>query len=895
MSALFRRHVVALVVLLTVIGPRGSLHVVADDAAAIPIMDTHVHLWDLERPKGIYWISKDDSTLYRTLLPETHEPIARANNVRGVVVVQAGQSLPDNQWNLDITAHNAQFYRGVVGNLSEVIGTDEFRPLFDKLCKDKRYVGYRLSGRYQDGLSDALIRDLKHTADANRTVDFLVGGYSLEDVAEIARRVPNIKIMLDHFGNVRLDDKPLDPDWVQQLRAVARFKNVYCKVSAFYGRVKQQPAPRDVDYYRPILDLVVDCFGEDRLVYGSDWPVTRTSGDYGSVVKLTRAYFDAKGRTVSEKLFYRNAVIFYGIQAPAASSQLKVHGIFRSSMVLQRDKPITIWGWAKSGTPVTVTFGDRTATGKASGEKGRWEVTFDPQPANKNPQKIKVEAGDDLITMDNILIGDVWVMNGQSNMAFALKAVYQAPFEAAMAHLPELRHIRIRSGAESEYVETDLKDEFINNQDDPDKNWKAVTPEVALEMGAIGYIFGSRLQRALQIPIGIIDNSRGGASLESLVPRHKFADHPDAAAYLKWVDQRRTEFSFEGFFQAQMDKWQAAHDKWKAQVADDKAKARQANRREPRKPDGSIRTWSVPGRSPSDAASCYNGMFGVFKGLNIKGVAFHQGFNNAMMNTSCKPKFYRVLMKLMVDGWREDFNDPQLPVAVIGLCAGGQAQTRQNFEQLGFSTAAYIRESQRLGLGDARNPTNTAFIPSYDQKIPQLHTKKKKELGLRTARWALKTVYGYEDIVWETTKLVSAVREGNSLLLTFDKAVRVDDFGSEIEGFSIADQSGVFYMATAEAKPFKERELQNTQILVSSPLVKEPVAVRYAWGRSPMGNLKVNGIPWQPLHSFRTDHIDFAAEVTHQDPDGPTTNSSAIRALKTEAAAALKTRLEAPQ
>jgi len=130
-----------------------------------------------------------------------------------------------------------------------------------------------------------------------------------------------------------------------------------------------------------------------------------------------------------------------------------------------------------------------------------------------------------------------------------------------MAHLPHLRHIRIRSGAESEYVETDLKDEFTNNQDDTDKNWKAITPEVAMEMGAIGYIFGSRLQRSLQIPIGIIDDSRGGASLESLVPRHKFADHPGAAAYLEWVDQRRADFSIEDFLQAQIDKWKVAHDK----------------------------------------------------------------------------------------------------------------------------------------------------------------------------------------------------------------------------------------------------------------------------------------------------------------------------------------------
>jgi len=581
-----------------------------------------------------------------------------------------------------------------------------------------------------------------------------------------------------------------------------------------------------------------------------------------------------------------------GSQCFATAEPLKVHGIFRSNMVLQRDKPITIWGWAPAGSEVEITFGAESAKTKATGDEGRWEVVFDAQPANAKPQTLTVKSGDTDIILENILIGDVWVMNGQSNMAFALKAVYQNAFESTQAHLPLMRQIKIRSGAESEYVETDLKEEFINGQDDLDKNWKIVSPEAAPEMGAIGYIFGSRLQRALQIPIGIIDTARGGASLESLVPRHKFEDHPMAAEYLAWVDQRRAEFSIEDFLQARMDKWEVAHAKWEKQVAEDKTKGVNRNRREPKKPDGSIRTWSVPGRSPSDAAACYNGMFGVFKGLNIKGVAFHQGFNNAMMNTSCKPKFYRVLMTLMVDGWREDFNDPQLPVAVIGFCAGGKAQTRFNFEELGFSTAAYIREAQRLGLADVEDPANTVFIPAYDQKIPQLHTKKKKELGLRTARWALKSIYGMEGIVWDTAELVSAEPHKDQILLTFDRPVLPDDFGSELEGFSIAGGSGIFYLADAVSVLTKDKSVRHKQILVSSPLVKNPAAVRYAWARSPMGNLKVDGIPWQPLHSFRTDQIDFTPEVTHQDPDGKTKNGEAIRGLKAAAATALKTRLD---
>lgn len=586
-------------------------------------------------------------------------------------------------------------------------------------------------------------------------------------------------------------------------------------------------------------------------------------------------------------------MLFTCISSLHAAEHLKVHSIITSNMVLQRDKPITIWGWAPAGTDVKVTFGtEPTVTGKAAGDKGRWEAVFKPQAANAQGQKLRIEAGAEVVEMENILIGDVWVMYGQSNMAFALKAVYQGAFEASMAHLPHLRHIRITSGAESEIVETDIPAKHLNGNEE-DKNWRVCTPDVAMEMGAIGYIIGSRLQRSLQIPIGIIDNGRGGASMESLVPRHMFAKDPAAAEYLKWVDARHAQFSEADFLKAEMDRWTVAHEKWETQVADDKAKGVKQNRREPAKPTGDIRTWSVPGRSPSDAASCYNGMFGAFKGLNIKGVAFHHGFNNAMMNTSCNPKFYRLLMKLMVQGIREDFNDPHLPMAVIGLCAGGTAQTRLNFELEGLSTASYIRESQRLGLADVNDPEHTAFIPAYDEKIPQLHTKKKIELGIRTAHWALKTIYGNTNIDWETAKLVSAVAEGDKMLLTFDKVVRPDDFGSEIEGFSIADSSGTFYMADAIAAPTKDKEMQNKQILVSSPLVKEPVAVRYAWARAPMGNLKVDGLPWQPLHSFRTDNIDFAAEVTHMDPDGPKKNGEAIKLMKSQADAALKARLAA--
>lgn len=281
----------------------------ADEPPAI--IDCHVHLWDIARPAGLGWIKQDNKTLYRSFLPADHEPIAKANVVTGIIVVQAGQSLPDNQWNLDITAHNPRLYRGVVGNFSETIGTPAFRPLFEKLCENPRYVGYRLSGRYQEKLTDAFFADLRLTAQKGRAVDFLTGGYSLADIAEIARRVPELRILVNHLGGVKLDGKPLAPEWVAQFRALAKQPNVHCKVSALFGRWEKQPAPQDLVAYSEVLNLAFESFGEDRLIYGSDWPVTEQTANYPAVLRLTRAYFDRKGPAISAKLFHRNAVAFY--------------------------------------------------------------------------------------------------------------------------------------------------------------------------------------------------------------------------------------------------------------------------------------------------------------------------------------------------------------------------------------------------------------------------------------------------------------------------------------------------------------------------------------------------------------------------------------------------------
>ncbi|MEN8783483.1 MAG: amidohydrolase family protein [Akkermansiaceae bacterium] len=319
------------------------------------LIDTHVHLWHLDRPEGIYWIPKDSKPLYRSFMPKDHEVIAQENGVTGVVIVQAGQHLPDNQWNLDITAHNKALYRGVVGNLSQVIGTEKFQPLFEKLCQDERYVGYRISGRTKETLTEEFYRDLEETARLGKTVDILIGSYSLDEASEIATRVPNLKIIIDHLGGVSLDDNPLDPAWIKRFKAVAKHPNVVCKVSALFGRFKAQPAPLDPAFYQPVLDLAWECFGEDRIIFGSDWPVIRTTSDYAAVLKLTHAYFDKKGPVISNKLCAANALKFYGLdqtriaaghkKLPLPGESFRINGRDAFVILPKKSDQKTPWVW----------------------------------------------------------------------------------------------------------------------------------------------------------------------------------------------------------------------------------------------------------------------------------------------------------------------------------------------------------------------------------------------------------------------------------------------------------------------------------------------------------------------------------------------------------------------
>lgn len=277
------------------------------------IIDTHIHLYDTEREAGVDWPPPSDKVLYRPVLPEHFDAICAQNGVASTVIVEASSRPEDNQWMLDLVKHNPRRYRALVGSLP--IGTDEFRPLLKRYVQNERFVGIRLRARAErdNFFTDAVWRDLRLLAKHDCVLDILLANFSLKDVDRIAEEVPNLKIMVNHVTGLEITGEPLDPAWIAEVREVAENENVYCKVSGIFQRSGKMPAPKESSYYTPVFEVVFNAFGEDRVVYGSNWPVTDRGGTYAEQLSIIQSYFELKGERVVKKLMADNARTFYGL------------------------------------------------------------------------------------------------------------------------------------------------------------------------------------------------------------------------------------------------------------------------------------------------------------------------------------------------------------------------------------------------------------------------------------------------------------------------------------------------------------------------------------------------------------------------------------------------------
>jgi L-fuconolactonase len=274
------------------------------------ILDCHTHFYDPTRPQGIPWPGKNDRQLYRRVLPADYKAVAASHGVTGTVVVEASPWLEDNQWILDL-ADREPFIRGFVGNVSPM--RDDFADQIRRFAKHRRFRGIRVSfGDVGKLTAAANLQKFDTLVQHGLSLDLNGGTESLVAVALVARAHPKLPIIINHVANVRIDGKAPPAAWREALCRVAEHENVFCKLSGLVeGTGKRGAAPHHLEFYRPVLDHVWQCFGESRLVYGSNWPVSELFADFSTVHALARDFVAEKGDRAVRQVFAGNAQKFY--------------------------------------------------------------------------------------------------------------------------------------------------------------------------------------------------------------------------------------------------------------------------------------------------------------------------------------------------------------------------------------------------------------------------------------------------------------------------------------------------------------------------------------------------------------------------------------------------------
>ncbi len=273
------------------------------------IIDTHTHFYDPTRPQGVPWPNPKDSILYKTVLPEHFKAVALPAGVSGTIIVEASEWVEDNQWILDLAAKEP-FIKGFVGNLQP--GTEGFAQNLDRFSASPLFRGIRPRGSRIKNRTDAgFFADLQKLADKDLELDLLITPEALPDAVSLVRRLPQMRVVINHVANVHITGKAPDSAWADGMRKAAESPRVYCKVSGLASATRQIPAPKDVAFYAPTLDVLWEAFGEDRLIYGSDWPVCSRFAEYSDVLRVVTEYFAKKGKTASEKYFWKNGKAAY--------------------------------------------------------------------------------------------------------------------------------------------------------------------------------------------------------------------------------------------------------------------------------------------------------------------------------------------------------------------------------------------------------------------------------------------------------------------------------------------------------------------------------------------------------------------------------------------------------
>ena len=291
----------------------GTATLLASGCATIPhelgILDTHTHFYDPTRPQGVPWPSKDDSFLYRTVLPSELKPIAAPLGVTGTIVVEASAWVEDNDWILQL-ARTEPFIKGLVGHLKP--GKPGFARHLDRFAANRLFRGIRV-GLWDIPINDddsQFLKDLQSLASRGLSIDVLGGPDQIEKISRLASAIPDLRIVVDHCAGVQITGGGPDNNWVRGVKTLAARRNIYMKVSGLVeGTGFKDSAPIRSEFYRSVLDILWNSFGEDRVIFGSNWPVSARFASYENVLGIVREYVGSG--SASEKYFRKNAERVY--------------------------------------------------------------------------------------------------------------------------------------------------------------------------------------------------------------------------------------------------------------------------------------------------------------------------------------------------------------------------------------------------------------------------------------------------------------------------------------------------------------------------------------------------------------------------------------------------------
>lgn len=485
-----------------------------------------------------------------------------------------------------------------------------------------------------------------------------------------------------------------------------------------------------------------------------------------------------------------------------AQADVRLPALISDNMVLLQDAPANVWGWADPQENVTVAFAGKTVKAVADAE-GKWSVKLEGlAPSAEGEMKI---SGNNQLTIKNVAVGEVWVGSGQSNMEWKVANSANPQQEIAAANFPKIRMFTVQRTPKAA------------PQTDCQGKWEVCTPETAGNFSAVAYYFGRDLYGALKVPIGLIHSSWGGTPAEHWTPTDVLAADPDFQGFAKSWEAVKANYpkAKESYDQA-VEAWTAAAEQAKA-----------AGKPAPRRP-------SAPrGGDDFGSPGClYNGMIAPLLPYTIRGAIWYQGESNAS-----NARLYRKLFPTMISSWRQRWNVGEFPFLFVQLANfnAGKTPTGQPEE----SNWAELREAQTMTLG----LKNTGMALAIDiGEATDIHPKNKQEVGRRLSLIAQATVY-YRDVEFSGPLFTSAQEEDGKLRLSFRHAegLKAAD-GGKLKGFAIAGEDRKFVWADAE--------IQGDHIVLQSPNVAKPVAVRYGWANNPECNLvNASGLPASPFRS----------------------------------------------